>query len=157
MYGSNYGIYNTPSFSSSVDVWAIVSFLVALCGGIVLYFTFLNPRNAENYTGSTKKIYDFLSFKTMSLEAILKICYLVLAIFITISSFSLISTSFVAFLLTLVLGNVMVRIVFEGALLILMIYRKLCDINSKMSPLKENKKEDSKKDDKKIEVKFEEK
>ena len=144
MYGSNYGIYNTPSFSSSVDVWAIVSFLVALCGGIVLYFTFLNPRNAENYTGSTKKIYDFLSFKTMSLEAILKIC-------------CLISTSFVAFLLTLVLGNVMVRIVFEGALLILMIYRKLCDINSKMSPLKENKKEDSKKDDKKIEVKFEEK
>jgi len=146
--------YNTPTVSSSVDVWTIVSFLVALCGGIVLYFTFLNPRNAENYTGTTKKLYDFLSFQTMTLEAVLKICYLVIAIFITISSFSLISTSFVAFLLVLFLGNVIARITFEGALLILMMYRKLCEINNKMAPVKEEKK--TKKEEKKIEIKKDE-
>lgn len=151
---SNYGYYNTPNISSSVDVWTIVSFLVAICGGIVLYFTFLNPKNAENYTGATKKLYDFLSFQTMTLEAVLKICYLVVAIFITISSFSLISTSFVAFLLMLFLGNVIARIVFEGSLLILMMYRKLCEINSKMNPVKEEKK---KVEGKKIEIKKEEK
>lgn len=146
MFGRSYGVYNT-----SPDLWVIISFLVALCGGIVLFFTFLNPRNEKEYTGSTKKLYDFLSFKTMTLEAILKICYLVLAIFITISSFSYISTSFVAFLLFLFLGNVVVRIVFEGALLILMIYRKLNEINGKLAPLKEEKKNTTK--EKKLEIK----
>lgn len=146
MYNKTYNLYNTPS----PDVWAIVSFLVAICGGIILFFTFLNPRNEEGYTGTTKKLYDFLSFKTMTLEAILKICYLVFAIYITISSFSYISTSFVAFLLILVLGNVIVRIVFEGALLILMIYRKLNEINNKMNPIKETKvKVEMKKEEKK--------
>ncbi len=155
---SHYGVYNSPSISSSVDVWTIVSFLVAICGGIVLYFTFLNPKNAENYTGVTKKIYDFLSFQTMTLEAILKICYLVFAIFITISSFSLISTSFVAFLLTLFIGNVVARMIFEGSLLILMMYRKLCEINNKMVPVKEDKKKfEVKKEEKKIEIKNNEK
>ena len=146
MYNHNYSIYTTPS----PDVWAIVSFLVAVCDGIVLFFTFLNPHNEEGYTGTTKKIYDFLSFKTMTLEAILKICYLIFAIYITISSFSYISTNFIAFLMILFLGNVMVRIVFEGALLILMIYRKLNEINNKMSPIKETKvKVEMKKEEKK--------
>ncbi len=152
--------YNIPTttITSNDDIWIIISFLVALCAGIVLYFTFLNPKNAESYTGITKKLYDFLNFKTMSLEAILKICYLVITIFITISSFSYISTSFVLFLIVLFLGNVIARVCFEGALLILMIYRKLNEINIKITPVKEEKKKiEPKKEEKKIEVKLREK
>lgn len=136
MYG--YGNYGTGlseiTVSQNASIWTIVSFLVAICGGIVLYFTFLNPHNAKNYTGTTKKIYEFLTFQSLSLEAILKICYLVVAIFITITSFSLISTSFVAFLMCLIIGNIVVRILFEGALLILMIYHKISEIHDKMTP-----------------------
>ena len=128
-YPYPYG-YQTTTIDS--NVWAIVSLLVALCAGIVLYFTFLNPKNAEHYTGATKKIYDFLSFKMMSLETILKICYLVVAIYITISSFSLISTSVIEFLLVLFIGNIVVRLIFEGALLILMIHKELVEVNRKL-------------------------
>lgn len=135
MYG--YGTYDkglsTLVASQNTSIWTIVSFLVAICGGIILYFTFLNPNNAKNYTGTTKKIYEFLSFTTLSLETILKICYLIIALFITITSFSLISTSFVAFLMYLIVGNIAVRILFEGALLILMIYHKISEINKKMT------------------------
>lgn len=138
-----YGSYGSQLVSSSADagVWAIVSLLVAICGGIVLYFTFLNKDNAKNYQGATKKLYDFLSFKTLSLEAILKICYLVIAIFITITSFSYISTSIIAFLLYLVIGNIVARIVFESALLVIMMYHKLNEINDKLAVKKENKKD----------------
>ena len=134
---------NGYQFTNVVDtsVWAIVSLLVALCVGIVLYFTFLNPKNAEHYTGATKKIYDFLSFKVMSLETILKICYLVFAIYITISSFSLISIDFIYFLLYLFIGNIVVRLIFEGALLILMIHKELAEVNSKLSKDKKSKEE----------------
>ncbi len=137
-YPYSYG-YQTSTVDSSV--WGIVSILVALCVGIVLYFTFLNPKNAEHYTGATKKIYDFLTFKVMSLETILKICYLVIAIYITISSFSLISTSFIEFLLVLFLGNIIVRLLFEGALLILMIHKELVEVNSKLPKDKKTKEE----------------
>ena len=134
-----YGYQSTNVVDTGV--WAIVSLLVALCAGIVLYFTFLNPKNAEHYTGTTKKIYDFLSFKVMSLETILKICYLVVAIYITISSFSLISTSFIEFLLVLFLGNIVVRLIFEGSLLILMIHKELVEVNRKLSKDKKPKEE----------------
>ena len=134
-----YGYQSTNVVDTGV--WAIVSLLVALCAGIVLYFTFLNPKNAEHYTGATKKIYDFLSFKVMSLETILKICYLVVAIYITISSFSLISESFIEFLLVLFLGNIVVRLLFEGALLILMIHKELVEVNRKLPKDKKPKEE----------------
>ncbi len=137
-----YGTYGTEfvTTSSNSDVWTIISLLVAVCGGIVLYFTFLNPNNSKNYTGFTKKIYDFLSFTTISLEAILKICYLIVALFITIISFSLLKESLIAFLLFLAIGNLIVRVIFEGSLLILMIYRKLCNINDLMKDKNEQKK-----------------
>lgn len=152
-----YEMPTTSMVTTHADIWSIISVLVALCAGIVLYFTFLNPRNAENYTGATKKLYDFLSFKTMSLEAILKICYLVTAIYITISSFSYISTSFVLFLIVIFLGNIIARVIYEGAILILMIYHKLNEINNKLTPIKEDKKkQEIKKEEKKIEVRLKE-
>ncbi|MBR1680115.1 MAG: hypothetical protein IJ704_05760 [Bacilli bacterium] len=114
---------------AEIGVWGIVSIILAICGGIVLYFTFLSPKNADKYTGFTKKLYDFLSFRIMSLEMILKIAYLIAALFITLSSFSVISTSFIAFILYLFIGNILIRLMFEGSILILMIYRRLGDIH----------------------------
>lgn len=127
MYPTYGNYYKAASSTADMGVWGVVSLLVAICAGIVLYFTFLSPKNEDSYTGATKKIYDFLSFKTMSIEAILKVLYLVIAIYITISSFSLITTSFVLFLMVLVFGNIVARLIFEGALLIIMIYRRLND------------------------------
>ena len=114
---------------AEIGVWGIVSIILAICGGIVLYFTFLSPKNADKYTGFTKKLYDFLSFRIMSLEMILKIAYLIAALFITLSSFSVISTSFIAFILYLFIGNILIRLMFEGSILILMIYRRLGEIH----------------------------
>ncbi len=133
-----------PTVSSVDEIWSVVSILVALCGAVVLYFTFLNPKNEKNYTGFTKKLYDFLSFKVMTLETILKICYLFLAIYVTLSSFSYISTSFILFLCVLFFGNVIARLIFEGALLILMIHRRLTEIYNKMPNSKKEKEKEEK-------------
>lgn len=85
-YRNGYSVYNsTPSMAGN-GIWILVSLIVAICGGIAIYFTFLSPKNKDKYTGNLKVLYDFLSFKTMTIESILKICYLVVAIFITLSS-----------------------------------------------------------------------
>ena len=112
-------------------VWALVSFILAICGALVLYFTFLSKNNDNKYTGFLGWLYDVLTFKTLTLETILKVAYLFVALFITLASFELIGVNFLSFLVTLVIGNLVARVVFESGLLILLMYRQLVKIGNK--------------------------
>lgn len=112
-------------------LWPIVSFIVALIGGAVLYFLFFKP-NTKMPNAFLEWLKEFFNFHKMLIEDILKITYLVLVIFITLSSFSLITTSFVAFLAMLVIGNLVLRIVFELCLINIMIWKNTNEINKKM-------------------------
>ena len=120
MYNS-YGVSPTildssPKFAAS-GIWTIVSVILAIIGGIVLYFTFLSKKNEGKFTGFLGWLYDFLTFKKMMIENVLKILYIIVALFVTLSSFGLMSISFLAFLLTLVIGNVLTRVIYELLLL----------------------------------------
>ena len=77
----------------------------------------------------------------MMIENLLKILYLIAALFITLGSFGLISTSFLAFLMMLIFGNVAARVVYELLLVTLVICRNTTDINKKLSKSEETKKE----------------
>ncbi len=130
MYSS---MYTMRSSSSDAGIWMIIAAVIAVIGGIVLYFTFLSKKNEGKFEGFKGWIYDFLTFKKMVIENILKIVYLILAIFITLSSFALISSSFIAFLLYLVIGNLVLRVIYELSLVILIICRNTTEINKKMN------------------------
>ena len=129
--------YTTSALDSAIgsSVWIILSLILAVVGGILVYFLFLNKKNEGKFTGFVGWLYDFLSFKKMFLEALLKITYLVFAIYITLSSFALIGTNFFAFLATLLIGNVAIRVVYEFSLILLVICRNTTEIakNSKKS------------------------
>ena len=132
MYNS-YGVSSTildssPKFVAS-GIWTIVSVILAIIGGIVLYFTFLSKKNEGKFTGFLGWLYDFLTFKKMMIENVLKILYIIVALFVTLSSFGLISISFLAFLLTLVIGNVLTRVIYELLLVKLVICKNTTEIN----------------------------
>ena len=97
-----------------------------------MYFTFLKKDNEGKYTGFLGWMYDFLTFKKLTIENVLKILYLICAIFVTLSSFATISTSFIAFLVYLVVGNLIVRIAYELILVRLIICRNTTEINKKL-------------------------
>ena len=78
-------------------------------------------------------MYEFLNFKKYTIEAILKVTYLMAAIFVTLSSFAVISSSFLGFVMYLVFGNLMLRIFYEFALILLVICRNTTDINNKLN------------------------
>ena len=139
MYNS--GLYSTRSLDSAVgaSIWVIVSLILAIVGGILIYFLFLSKKNEGKFKGFLGWVYDFLSFKKFFLEAVLKITYLVVAIYITLSSFAMIASNFLGFILTLVFGNVLARIIYEFSLLVLVICRNTTEINAKLS----NKKDDN--------------
>ena len=135
-YGSSKSSMNSllgaSSSSSANSVWVIISAVIAVIGGIVLYFTFLSAKNEGKYTGFLGWMYDFLTFKKMVIENILKIIYLIAASFITLASFAVISNSFLSFVLVLVVGNLVTRIMYELFLVVLIICRNTTDINKKL-------------------------
>ena len=142
-----YGTRTITSMSSAVGstVWIILSLILAIVGGILVYFLFLSKKNEGKFTGFVGWLYDFLSFKKMFLEALLKITYLIVAIYITLSSFALIGESFLGFLLQLILGNVIARVVYEFSLVLLVICRNTTDIAKNTSKkVEEKKSEDNK-------------
>lgn len=132
-YGVSPTILNSsPKFVAS-GIWTIVSVILAIIGGIVLYFTFLSKKNEGKFTGFLGWLYDFLTFKKMMIENVLKILYIIVALFVTLSSFGLISISFLAFLLTLVIGNVLTRVIYELLLVKLVICKNTTEINKKLN------------------------
>ena len=132
MYGGSFGYDSSFGNNSSLfnfesaGIWVIISFVIALVGGICLYFTVFSDKNEKSYTGFMAKLYEFVKFKKMYITTILKVSYLILA------SFSLISTSFVGFLLTLLFGNLVLRIAYEFSLVLLSIHENVSEINKKM-------------------------
>lgn len=137
-----FGTRSITTMSSAVGstVWIILSLILAIVGGILIYFLFLSKKNEGKFKGFLGWLYDFLSFKKMFLETLLKVTYLIFAIYITLYSFVLIGTSFLLFLLVLILGNVIARVVYEFALILLVICRNTTEIAKNTSKKVEDKK-----------------
>lgn len=127
-----YTYYTTPTTSSlgaGVDfgVWGIISIILAIIGGILVYFLFVNNKQ-EQKNKFLKWLKEFLAFKVMWIESIMKVLYCISTIFCVLVSFSLISFSFIAFILTLVLGPIFIRLIYEATMMFIMIWRNTRDI-----------------------------
>ncbi len=137
--------YPIPNYNNEIAVgdptYAIIIFILSIVFALLVYFLFLKPANEDKLEGFLKKLYDFLSFRVMTLEAFLRICYLFFAIFITLLSFGVIGQSFFGFLFILIVGNLIIRVVFEWSLLLLMLYKNTKDIREYMRPKKDKEKE----------------
>ena len=118
---------------SGAQVWLIISVVVAVIGGIALYFTFLSNKNEGKFKKFWGWTYEFLKFKKLFAENLLKLTYLILAIFVTLISFNFISVHFLIFILILILGNILLRLVYEFLLIKLIVCQNTTDINNKLS------------------------
>ena len=71
---------------------------------------------------------DFLAFKIMWIETLLKIIYYIATIYVVLASFSMISVSFLSFLLMLILAPLGIRLLYEALMMGIMIWRNTQDI-----------------------------
>ena len=126
-YGGNNLISTGPSMGTAAVVWSIISLVAALAGCFVVYFVFVQKKeNPKQPFFAWLK--EFLRFDKMMIEAILKISYYFWAIFITLSSFSLISMNFLYFLIALIGGNLLIRVIAEAVLIKIMIWKNTTEI-----------------------------
>lgn len=138
--------YSYSYYSGPNPVVTVILFLIALVGGICAYFMFVK-NDKQPLSPFLQKLKDFLRFKTLIIEGLLKATYIVFALFATLYSLQLLfSVSFFGGLLTLVLLNVFIRIAYEGSLIMLMIWRNTSDINAKLVDPNKAKTEEAVKD-----------
>jgi hypothetical protein len=129
-YTTSSGLTNPSNTSTGIFIWTIISIVLAIVGGILVYTLFLNKKNEGKFKGFLAHLYDFLKFKTMSIEIILKICYLIAAIYITLWSFTWFATgsTFWMFFIWLIGGNLVARLAYELVLITVMIWRNTEEI-----------------------------
>ncbi len=129
---SSYGMNGLGASSmGGAGVWTIIAFVIAIIGAFIAYFLFVKPE--KNYPQKfVNWLRSFLNFNEMLIEPILKVTYIFFALFITLASFDLISVSFAAFLITLIGGNLLIRVVYEYSMILLGIWKNTKEINKKM-------------------------
>ena len=131
MYRDGFVTTGMSSAAMGSAVWNLVSLILALVGCFLVYFMFVKKDNKLGNKFLTW-LRDFLNFDTMLIESILKIAYIFVVIFITLSSFALISSSFLAFLLTLIFGNLIARIIYELILITVMLWKNTVEIKKSL-------------------------
>ena len=127
-----YTYYTTPTYATAdsvagVGVWGIIALILAIVGGILAYFLFVKAKQ-DPKNKFLKWLKDFLAFKTMWIEPIMKVFYYISTIFCILISFALISVNFLTFIITLVLGPIVIRLVYEATMMFIMIWRNTRDI-----------------------------
>ena len=134
---TSYGSHNTSSLvgtAAGAGIWLIIAAILAIVGGILVYFLFVKSKN-EPKGKFAKWLKEFLSFKVMWLEPILKVVYYIATIFVILYSFTFFGMfnimgglAFLGFLVTLILGPVLIRIAYEMTMMFIMIWRNTKDI-----------------------------
>ena len=118
------------AFGSFGGVWTIIAAVLAIIGGILLYYLFVKAK--DNPKGKFLKwLKDFLSFKIMWVEPILKMIYYIGTIFIMLYSFSFLQlggNGVIMWLITLILGPIFIRLIYEISMMFIMIWRNTRDI-----------------------------
>lgn len=118
------------AFGSFGGVWTIIAAVLAIIGGILLYYLFVKAK--DNPKGKFLKwLKDFLSFKIMWIEPILKIVYYIGTIFVMLYSFSFLQlggNGVIMWLITLILGPIFIRLIYEISMMFIMIWRNTRDI-----------------------------
>lgn len=134
-YGYDYGqtVEKAANTAAGVAIWTIIALILAIVGGILVYFLFIKGKN--ELSAGWKKFRDLLDFKTMLIEPIMKILYLILTIFIILFSFNLISVNFVAFLFCLILGPIVIRVIYETAMMTIMIWKNTKELNENVKTM----------------------
>lgn len=124
---------NIGSAAAGSVIWGIIAAVLAVVGGILVYFLFIKKDNK----GLNKKLVtlkELLDFRIMIIEPILKVLYLIGTIYVILFSFSFIGQSFLLFLIVLILGPITIRLVYEGFLIMIMIWKNTKEIAQKNNP-----------------------
>jgi hypothetical protein len=113
--------------------------IAALIVAIVLYFTFMCRSNEGKLTGFSDWMYRFLHFKTLFIEALCKISFIASSVYIILIGFYVLFAGSMVGLLVIIFGPLVVRVIYEFALILVIICKNTSDISNRLC--KQNEKQ----------------
>ncbi len=133
-------MYNYYRVVQLSEVFSIVSLILAIAA-MVLSFIFIIPAKKRNKLPKFFQIiHDIFNFNGLVIEVILKALYIVSTIFTILYSFFMIFTGYGVFgwILTMILGPVIIRIVFELIMMSILLVKNVIAINVKLKSQNDN-------------------
>ena len=124
------GSSSSANAAAGAGIWSIIALILAIVGAILVYFLFVKAKTTPKGK-FLKWLKDFLAFKVMWIEPILKVVYYFATIFIMLFSFSFLAmggAGVLMWLCTLILGPILIRLVYEMTMMFIMIWRNTKDI-----------------------------
>lgn len=126
---------DVPDYSSGAgggSLLAAICFVIAVFGGTALYFLRLSGRD-ENH-GLKDRLHQFFTFKRV--EPLLKVTYLILAVFVTIFPAARLiegRTTIIRAALRMAFSNIAVRLVYELMLILVLVHKDTSKLPLKLN------------------------
>lgn len=134
------------SLAEGAVIFMVILYVAAIIGGIILHFTFLSGKNAGKYTGFLGGLYDYLSFRKLCIESILRLFYIISVCVISITAVIVLFSGFSSsvsfgsalwnFILVGIMGNLILRIIYELGLLSVIMCKNIIEINHRLGETK---------------------
>lgn len=116
---------STSNTILGVQIWTIVATILAIAAAILIYFLFVKSK--ADFKGFAKSLRDYLSFKTMHIEALAKMFYYAFVIYFVLTSINnlilLGGNGVLPFFEQLLLYPLVLRLAFELILVLCRIWR----------------------------------
>ncbi len=126
-------MYSSYSRAAASAVWIpIVGLILAIVATVLAYIFIMPKSKVKNLNKFLYFLHNVFTFKTLLVEKIFRALYVSTTIYCIISGFLTLFTSFLAGLLTMVLGPVSVRIVFEMIMMFVMLVQNTNAIRNKL-------------------------
>jgi hypothetical protein len=116
---------STSNTILGIQIWTIVATILAIAAAILIYFLFVKSK--ADFKGFAKSLRDYLSFKTMHVEALAKMFYYAFVIYFVLTSINnlilLGGNGVLPFFEQLLLYPLVLRLAFELILVLCRIWR----------------------------------
>ena len=116
---------STSNTILGIQIWTIVATILAIAAAILIYFLFVKSK--ADFKGFAKSLRDYLSFKTMHIEALAKMFYYAFVIYFVLTSINnlilLGGNGVLPFFEQLLLYPLVLRLAFELVMVLCRIWR----------------------------------
>ena len=128
-------LYNAMSTTSTIaknaNTYHIVGLVLGIMAAVLGYFLFVKPEKKYD-SKFINWARSFLNFSTDTVEGLLKMLYMLAAVYSLVTTINWISVDFLKFLENLVLYQVLIRVAFELLMVPVRILKQTKEINKKL-------------------------
>ncbi len=127
--------YGLGGYGAFLAVFGVILVIAAIVAGIVLRATVFSEKNQGKYTGFMGWLYNFMNFRSLIVQPVVKLLYCITACIITATSLiTLLSggMGIISGLLGFVVGQIVARLIYELMMLTILLVTNVMEINKKL-------------------------